>query len=100
MTDAKSVKVIRKQLMKPRISRKPHPWPRTPWHLEVPDQGSAYATIEPYETFEDALAGLADWWAHGNRAGFLRHPGYGRDRRGEAQHHIAEQQREVIEYGA
>jgi hypothetical protein len=61
------------------------------WVLSVPDQGSAHATIEPFSTFEAALDGLADWWAHGNRASFLRHPGYGHDRRRDVVRYVAEQ---------
>jgi hypothetical protein len=74
------------RLAKPRILRaRPGDWwdGPNPWQLRVPDQGSAYATVETFPTFEAALDGLADWWANGNRAGFLRHPGYGHDRRRE-----------------
>lgn len=60
-----------------------------PWRLDVPDQGAAHSTVEFFATFEDAVAGLADWWARGNRASFLRHPGSGRDRRREAAAFIA-----------
>jgi hypothetical protein len=72
------------RLAKPRIRRRPDCWDEsTPWQLEVPDQGSCYCTVEPFPTFEAALDGLADWWANGNRASFLRHPGHGHDRRRE-----------------
>lgn len=60
-----------------------------PWRLDVPDQGEAYSTVEVFPTFDDAVAGLTDWWARGNRAGFLRRPGSGRDRRREAAAFIA-----------
>lgn len=70
-------------LLKPRIFRR-EDLPKFPWILEVPDQGAAHATREYFETFTGAVAGLADWWAHGNRASFLRYPGTGHDRRREA----------------
>lgn len=70
------------QLAKP-VIRRGGPGDPSAWCLEVPDAGSAYCTMECYPTFEGAVAGLADWWRHGNYASFLRHPGYGRDRRSE-----------------
>lgn len=81
------------RLLKPRIRRIPVGWGGggTGWHLMVPDQGDAHSTIEHFDTFEEAVEGLAEWWRRGNWASFLRHPGYGHDRRREAAEFIATQ---------
>jgi len=73
-----------RQLTKPRVHfAQPGELFGGRWVLQVPDHGSLYCTIEPFPTYEAALDGLADWWANGNRASFLRYPGTGRDRRRE-----------------
>jgi hypothetical protein len=70
-------------LLKPHIFRNSDT-PQFPWALDVPDQGEAHSTREIFASFADAVAGLADWWANGNRASFLRYLGAGIDRRREA----------------
>lgn len=73
-----------RQLTKPRIHfARPGEFFAGQWVLQVPDHGFLYCTIEPFPTYEAALNGLANWWANGNRASFLRHPGSGVDRRRE-----------------